>query len=165
MASSRVYSVRGDNISIGGGLSATLVFINPSSTIGIEILRCSISQRANTTSAQQGVQLHTQATTFPTLTSVTPTKMNFSDPASGIVGGTTGAAGTCGINASAEGAGTPVVLFADAFNVLNGWLWIPTPNETIVINANAASGFGMKFTAVPSTLTGWCFNVIYRELG
>jgi hypothetical protein len=165
MAGSRVYCVRADNVTVATGAPLTLAFINPSSTIGIEILRCTVSQRANTTSAQQGIQLHTQVTAFPTLTTNTPAKMNLSDPASGIVGGTAGAAGTAGTNASAEGAGTKTVLFNDNFNVLNGWLWIPTPAETITLNAGAAAGFGMAFSVQPSTLTGWSWSVVYRELG
>lgn len=142
----------------------TLVFINPSSTVGIEILRCWVGQSANNTSAQQRVQLVTQVTAFPTLTSTTPAKLVLSDGASAITGNTTGAAGTCGTNASAEGAGAKTVILNDAFNVLNGWLWLPTPDERIVLNAGAASGFGLYFPVAALTLTNWSFGVVFREL-
>jgi len=158
-----VYTVSGANITVANA-AVTLVFINPAATYGLRILRCWVSQAANATSAQQRVQLNTQVTAFPTLTSATPSKSSIIDPVSGIVGGTAGAAGTAGINASAEGAGTKTVLFSDSFNVLNGWLWVPTPSEVIVLNAGAAAGFGLHFPAAPTTLTGWNFGVTYEEL-
>ena len=84
---------------------------------------------------------------------------------SAITGGTAGAAGTSGINASAEGAGAKTVVIPDAFNVLNGWLWVPTPKETIVMNASAASGLGLHFPAAPTTLTSWNGGICFAELG
>lgn len=155
-------------VSVGGitvaNQAVTLVFINPGTSQSIEILRCWVSQSANATSAQQRVQLVTQVSAFPTLTSTTPGKLKLSDPASAITGGTAGAAGTCGTNASAEGAGAKTVLINDAFNVLNGWLWVPTPPETIVMNASGASGFGLHLPVAPVTLTNWSCGVVYREL-
>jgi hypothetical protein len=103
-------------------------------------------------------------TAFPTLVSTTPAKTSIIDPVSVIVGGTAGAAGTAGTNASAEGAGAKTVLVNDAFNVLNGWLWVPTPGETIVMNASAAAGFGLYFPVAALTLTNWSCGVTYREL-
>ena len=155
-------------LSVGGitvaNQAVTLNFINPGTTQSIEILRCWIGQTANATSAQQRVQMVTQVTAFPTLTSTTPGRLKLIDPVSVIAGGTAGAAGTCGTNASAEGAGSKTVLFNDAFNVLNGWLWVPTPPETVVMNASAASGFGLHLPVAPATLTNWSWGTVYREL-
>jgi hypothetical protein len=77
------------------------VFINPKASpdMNLEIIRLWASQSANATSAQQRVQAVTQVTAFPTLTSATPRALKRADAISGIVGGTTGAAGTCGVNA------------------------------------------------------------------
>lgn len=160
----REYSVTGANQTVLNAL-VTLVFINPSATVGIEILRCWVSQSANATSAQQRIQLSTQVTAFPTLVSATPAKLKLGDPSSGIIGGVAGAAGTAGINASAEGAGAKTILISDSFNVLNGWLWVPTARETIVLGAGAASGFGLVFPVAPATLTTWQFGVVYAEQG
>ena len=160
----REYVVGGAGITLANQ-PVTLVWINPSATIGIEILRCWVSQSANATSAQQRVQLNTQVTAFPTVVSATPAKLKLSDPTSGIVGGTTGAAGTCGINASAEGAGGKTVSIQDSFNVLNGWLWVPTPRETIIIGAGSVSGFGLHLPVAAVTLTNWSFGVVYSEVG
>jgi hypothetical protein len=157
------------NSSVQGAVDCAVLFINPSATIanacGLEMLRAWASQSANATSAQQGVALRTQVTAFPTLTGATPRKTKFLDPASLIVSGTAGAAGTCGILASVAGAGTKSEVVTDNFNVLNGWLWVPTPRETIVMPAMAASGFGLYFPVQPTTLTGWSSGLTYAELG
>jgi hypothetical protein len=161
----REYVISAGGITVANQ-AVTLVFINPASPgASIEILRCWVSQSANATSAQQRVQLVTQATAFPTLTSATPAKTKINDPASGIAGGTAGAAGTCGINASAEGGGTKTVILNDAFNALNGWLWVPTPRETIILNALTAQGFGLHLPVAPATLTNWSFGVVFQEIG
>jgi hypothetical protein len=86
------------------------------------------------------------------------------DPASKLVGGTTGAAGTAGINASAEGAGAKSILHEDAFNVLNGWLWVPTPAETIIVPPGA-EGFGLHLPVTVVSTANWAFGVVYREIG
>jgi hypothetical protein len=143
--------------------AVTLVFLNPGTTASIEILRAWASQAANATSNQQRVQLNTQVTSFPTLVSATPTVSSVIDQASKITGGTAGAAGTCGVNASAEGAGAKTVETADSFNVLNGWLWVPTPPETLLMSAGGLSGFGLHFPAAPVALTVWSAGISYRE--
>jgi hypothetical protein len=158
------FAVSGGSITVAG--ATTLVFINPAAApnVNLEIMRCWIGQSANATSAQQRVQLETQVTAFPTLTSATPAKMKRASAVSVITGGTAGAAGTAGINASAEGAGGKTAIFDDAFNVLNGWLWVPTPRETIVMPAGSISGFGLFLPTAPATLTGWSFGVSYAEV-
>ena len=146
------------------GAAATLVWVNPGVDASLEILRCWVSQAANATSAQQRVTLQTQVTAFPTLTSTEPERTAPLDAISTIVGATTGAAGTCGTDATAEGGGAVSVLFPDAFNALNGWLWVPTPGETILMSASLASGFGLHFPVAPTTLTNWNAGIVYREL-
>lgn len=160
----REYIVPAANITLANQ-AVTLVFVNPGSTLTLEFFRAYAGQSGTATSAQQRVQLSTQVTAFPTLTSQAPEKLKLGDPSSAITGGTAGAAGTSGINASAEGAGAKTVRYPDAFNVLNGWLWVPTPNETLMTNASASSGLGLHFPAAPSSLTGWNAGMVFRELG
>lgn len=157
-----VYTVPAANITLANQ-AVTLVFINPGTTASLRILRAWCSQAANATSAQQRVQLNSQVTAFPTLTAATPSKTTTIDQASAITGGTAGAAGTAGINASAEGAGTKTVLLPDDFNVLNGWLWVPTPAEVYDAPAGASAGFGLHFPAAPTTLTAWSAGITYQE--
>jgi hypothetical protein len=153
------------NSSVNNIADAAEAFVNPGTTCSLEFLRAWASQAANATSAQQQVALRTQVTAFPTLTSTTPRKVKFLDPASQITGNTTGAAGTSGTLASVAGAGAKSEVVTDNFNVLNGWLWVPTPRETIIMNASAASGFGLYFPAAPTTLTGWSVGLTFAELG
>lgn len=158
----RVYTVSASGLTIVNAV-VTLAFINPAAATGIRILRCWIGQSANATSAQQRVQLVSQVTAFPTLVSTTPSKADVGGAASAIVGGTAGAAGTAGVNASAEGAGGKTVLVNDVFNVVNGWLWIPTEKEQIVLNAGIASGFGIYLPVAAAQLANWAVGLTYEE--
>jgi hypothetical protein len=159
------YSVGGDGLTLANQ-AVTLVFINPAAAVSpmLNVLRLWASQQGSATSAQQRIEAETQVTAFPTLVSATPRHLRRSDTvASLIVGGTAGAAGTCGINASAEGAGAKTVMFGDNFNVLNGYLWVPTPREVIELAAGDASGFGLFLPAAAATLTNWAVGLIYGE--
>lgn len=158
----REYVVPNTNFTAG---AITTVFVNPGTTCSLEFLRAWASQAGSATSAQQRIQLSTQVTAFPTLTSQAPVKTKLLDPASQIIGGTAGAAGTSGITASAEGAGGKTVVIPDSFNVLNGWLWVATPPETLMMNASAASGLGLFLPTAPSSTANWNAGVTFRELG
>jgi len=158
------YSVVGNGVTPTAA-ACTLAFINPGASRSLAFLRAWAGQAVNATSAQQRIQLNTQVTAFPTLTTFTPLPTTLSDPASVITGGTAGAAGTAGINATAEGAGGKTVIYPDAFNVLNGWLWIPTPKDVIVLNASAAQGFGLHVPVAVSPAGAWSWGVTFEQLG
>jgi hypothetical protein len=146
--------------------SLTLVFLNPPAApnFNIAALRAWIGQAANATSAQQQIQLHTQVTAFPTLTGALPAKVKRADPnVSILVSSTTGAAATSGVNSSTDNGGAQTVILSDAFNVLNGWLYVPTPDEVIVVPAGSTSGLGLKLPVAPATLTAWGFGVTFGE--
>ena len=163
----REFVVTAANQTVQNALS-TLIFINPPAApnVSLEVTRITISQSANATSAQQRVQISIQPTTFPSGgTGIAPLALNRGDTtASVLTSGGAGAAGTAGFNYTSENGGTKTALFSDAFNVLNGWLWVPTPEERIVLPAGFASGLGVVFPAAPTTLTGWTFNLFYREV-
>lgn len=160
----REYLVSATNITLANQ-AVSLVFTNVGSTCTIEFLRMWASQSSSNNTAQQRVQINTQVSAFPTLTSQTPAKTKLLDPASQITGGSAGAAGTAGVNASAEGAGAKTVLYPDAFSIVNGWLWVPTPPETLMLNASGASGMGLHFPAAPGSLGNWNAGQTFRELG
>lgn len=160
---SREYVLSGANLTLAGAV--TVLAFRPGTTCAIEVLRMGLSQSSSATSAMQRVQVVSQAATLPTVVSATPVRVKEGDPVSAIVGGTALAAGTCGVNASAEGGGTRTVLFEDAFDILNGWLWVPTPKETIIRSPGSASSFGIYLPAAPGTLTGWNAFLVYREVG
>jgi len=159
----RAYAVSFQNVTISATANMAQVFVNPGATCSLEFLRGWFSQAGSTTSNMETVALQTQVTAFPTLTSATPAKLNLLDPASQITGATTGAAGTAGTVGSAIGAGAKSAVYSDNFNVLNGWLWVPTPMETIVMNAGAASGLGLYSPSSAVTTPSWSGGLTYQE--
>lgn len=165
----RTYIVDMQNATLANNSPVTACFLQVPTAAPIvvaEFLRMYASQSNSNSGVQQRIQIATQVTSFPTLTSQAPQKLWASDPASQITGGTGGAAGTSGVNASAEGSGTKTVLVSDAFNTLNGWLWVPTPPESIMESAQAtAHGIGLSFPAAPGTLSAWNAGMTFRELG
>lgn len=160
----REYIVSAANVTLANQ-AVTLAFTNVGSTCSLEFLRMWASQSSSNNTAQQRVQINTQVSAFPTLTSATPAKTKLLDPSSQITGGSAGAAGTAGVNASAEGAGAKTVIYPDAFSIVNGWLWVPTPPETLMLNAGGASGMGLHFPAAPGSLGNWNAGQVFRELG
>jgi hypothetical protein len=162
------YTVFGTNLTVAG--ATTLVQVHTKAAAdpqppgyAIAIIHGWCAQSANATSAQQRIQWHVKSSVFPTLVSATPQSLRIGDPASGLVGATTGAVGTVGINASAEGAGAENVIYSGAFNVLNGWEWIAaSQDEYIVLPPDTA--VGLKFPTAPTTLTGWTFGLTYLEV-
>jgi hypothetical protein len=166
MAMPRVFSLVGENMTILSASPTTLLFINPPATgPDITTRRIWISQ-AGTIVLRQRMNIVTQVTAFPTLVSATPRPHNSYDTASLLVGGTAGAAGTCGVNASAEGAGAKTVFIADAFDAMAGYLRITTPEENHDMASGSSSGLGVTFPAAtgvsPNTL-GWIVGVTYSE--
>lgn len=145
---------------------ATLVIIHSASGLSagnnLEIERAWVGQRGTDTSDQLGILIARKESVYPTVTSATPAPHTIGGTASGITGGTAGAAGTAGVDASAEGAGTVTTIIADAFNNLNGWLWVPTPEERIIVQPDTA--VILKLVGTPATLTNWYAGITFREL-
>jgi hypothetical protein len=160
-----VYSVTMQNQTIIA--SSDMVIIRTASAAAtrgstIRILRAWCSQNVTETSEQLGILLGLQASAFGTYTSTTPTPHFIGGPASGIAGGTTGAAATAGTDASANAAGTKTPIIYDGFNNLNGWLWVPVPEERIIVPTDTAIVLAMVGTA--TTLTNWNAGITYEEL-
>jgi len=165
----REYIIPAANLTVANS-SVTLIGIQSGTAAGasvaLEFLRAYCSQAANATSNQQRIQISSQLTTFPTVVSQAPVALKANDPVSKITGNTTTAAGTCGVNASAEGTGAKTVIYPDDFNVLNGWLWVPTPRETLIeSNSGTARSIGLVFPAAPVALTNWSWGIVFSELG
>lgn len=54
------------------------------------------------------------------------------------------------------------ILLQESFNVVNGYLWLPTPDEQYVI---PAAGFlGLKFSVAPTSTT-WSYGMHLVEIG
>src|ERR1043166_7695655 len=161
----REFGISAGGVTVAGATS--LIVVNPPAApnFTLEFLRFWVGQSANATSAQQRIELINKASVFATVTAATPTKLKVADPnVSIITGGTAGAIGTAGTKASNEGAGAATVKWDDAFNVLNGWLHVPTPAETIAYPAGFGNSLQLYFPVAPSTLTNWAFGLNYREV-
>lgn len=147
---------------------ATLVAIRAAAAAAtrgsvLEILSVRVGCQGVTTNQQLGILLADKATAFGTMTAATPAALSLGGAASGITGGTAQAAATAGVDASAEGAGAVTNIVADSFSVLAGWLWVPTPEERILL-LPGSNPFIVKIVGTPGTLTGWSANVIFREV-
>lgn len=159
----REYVFGFNNLSVTG--ASTVLFIRPTATRGIKILRLRLGFSAATTAAMQRVQLVRQVSVFPTLTATTPVPLDDAGTTSVIVGATDGSLGSCGVNASAEGAGAKTVILSDVFNVIDGWQWYSLAGDEIKLKPNSLNGFGVFFPTAPATLTNWSASLVYRELG
>jgi len=162
---SGIYSVEMKNATVVA--SGTLVIIHTASAIGtrgssIRLLRAWASQVGTGTSAQLGITLAQKASAFGTYSSATPSPHVVGGVASAIVSGGAGAAGTCGVAAGTEGAGAVTDIIYDSFNNLNGWLWVPTPEERIVLVNDIA--VILKLIGTPSVLSGWSAGITFDEV-
>ena len=128
----------------------------------LEVLRITVDQQGTSTSQQLGIILGQKASAFGTYTSTTPAPSSIGSVASAIAGSTSGAAASAGTDASAEGAGTVTTMGSYGFNNLNGFLWVPTPEERIWIGPDLA--FIVKLRGTPTTLTGWNAVLTFSEL-
>lgn len=155
------FTIIGENQTIGA--AGILVLVRPGAAFGFKVLRAWAKQSGTATSNQVRVQLGKKASAFPTtLASATPQALDEKHPTSQFTGGTSGAAGTCGINATVEGAGAFTAKFNDAFNTLTGFEWTPVFEE-LRFRAGSADAFVMRFPATPAITTGWEWGVVIQE--
>jgi len=160
-----VYSVSMKNQTIVA--DETLVILHTASALSsrasvIQLLRAWVSQVGTQTSQQIGILIGQKASAFGTYTSTTPSPHFVGGPASGLSGSTSAAAASAGTDASAEGGGTVTDIIDDSFNNLNGWLWVPTPEERIIVPTDTA--VILKIIGTPTTLTGWSAGITFLEL-
>lgn len=150
-ASSGVFSVHGDAQAVSTAITV-LELTAPSSGM-LEILRAWVVQSSSTTSAMARIQiLRKSATITGTASPPSPVPHQIGQAASGI---------TVKWKATAEGT-DGVIPIDDAFNVLNGWLYLPVPEERIWVPPSGI--LALKFPAAPPS-ANWTFGMSFRELG
>lgn len=137
----RVYSVRMDRVSVTGAI--TLVQLLAGSASILRVIKAWVGQSNQTSSAMQTIQI-LRKSAAATVTSFTPLLIDPGDSASNMVSSTSGT----GTNASAEGTDGNV-LVTDAFNVLNGWLYVPVPEERIIVPPSGI--LALKFPVAPGS--------------
>lgn len=149
----RAYSVTLPATSIASAIS--LIQIKAGSTSGLTILRAQVSQSNVSVSSMVGIEI-VRKTAAATVTSATPTPLLTNDAAAQAVGGTA----ATGYNATVEGT-DGLALLVDSFNVLNGWLYLPVPEERILVPPSGI--IAVKFLTTPAT-ANWQGTVIFQEL-
>ena len=108
------------------------------------------------TTNQQPVEL-IRKSVAATVTSFTPIVLRATDAAADAVGGTA----ATGTDASAEGTDGDIV-HLDSFNILNGWFYVPVPEERITV---APSGIiALKFPIAPAAMDIFA-GIVWREIG
>jgi hypothetical protein len=163
----RHFSIAGENLSLGTGnvLLAFRPAATPNAGSVIAVKRIEISQSGTATGAQCRAEVATRDTAGTlTMTSVTPSNLVLGGPISGLVGNTAPAGGTArvGINSSADSGGTYTQRRPFNFNNLNGYLWVPTPEERKIVLPDTV--FVIRFSAAPGTTTGWTISCEIEEI-
>ncbi len=139
---------------------AATAFTSRASVLRIFRLQC--SQTSSTTSAMLAVRWGMKASAFGTYTATTPSPLVLNAVASALTGSSSNAASSAGTDASANGAGTLTVLDQQAFNNLNGFEKIFTPEERPIVGPDLTFVFQLQGT--PSALTGWSATVTIEEV-
>lgn len=147
----RVFSLSVDGGSLTAAITTVIEFTAPA-TKSVIVTRAWLSQGSNTTSLSARVQILRRSTAS---TNVGTALTNPNDAGDTAFGGTARALATVLGTAGA-------VLYTDNFNWQNGWLWLPVPEERIVVPG--AGILSLHLPVAPAAVTISCgFEVI--ELG
>jgi hypothetical protein len=125
----------------------TILELTADATGGFTLLRAWVQQSGSTTSATARIEiLRKTGSITGTATPPAAAPLNPNAAAWG---------GTVKWKATAEGT-DGVVLYEEGFNVLNGWMYVPVPEERILA---APSGIlALKFPAAPASQS-WTFGM------
>lgn len=143
--------------SVSGITTAPFAQITAPSNCSAEILRIELGQEDSTTSQMETIEL-VRRTTNSTLPNVAERVALY--PGNPV----TQFAGTSITNAIGVATGTGsygASIHRWCFNVLNGWLYLPVPEERPVVAIGTF--LTLQFTASPAANT-WSGHIIYREL-
>jgi hypothetical protein len=136
----------------------TVLQIKASATRPFVILRAWASQGSSTTSAQAAIELVRKSGAATVTAAITAdiVLLDTNDAATGVQLGTA----ATGYTATVEGTDGDV-LIEEGFNVLNGWLYVPVPEERILVPA--AGIIALKFSIAPPSAT-WKYGITYAEV-
>lgn len=131
----------------------------------VRLKRVEISQSGSTTLGMVRGAFSTRDTAGTlTMTAKTPVAVKpLGGPASGLAGNTNILGGTArsGTDSSADSGGTYTDHHPFNFANLNGYIWVPTPEEKIEIPASTV--WVVRFLATPTGTTGWTILVVLEE--
>lgn len=128
----------------------TILQLTAPSTMDLTLVRAWCEQGGSTTSAAATIELIRKTATATLTNTLTPVALSENDPAPSA---------TAKSVATAEGTDGNI-LIREAFNVLNGWLYLPVPEERIVVKAGGI--LALKFPSAPASQS-WEFGFVWLE--
>lgn len=146
---SGTYIIHGDAQTIATAI--TILEVTAPSTGSLVLYRAWVQQSSSTTSAMQRIRILRKSATITGTASppsAVPTEVGM--PASGM---------TIKWIATAEGT-DGVILTEETFNVLNGYLYLPVPEERFYVPPSGI--IALKFPAAPSSAS-FTFGMVLRE--
>lgn len=149
----RIYTIKHDAIAVTTAITIMQLKCGPNSICKIH--RLALSQSSSTTSAQVRIQI-LRKSAAATVTAFSPLLVDAGDGAAKSVGGVA----ATGITATVEGTNTDI-LITDTFNVLSGYLYLPVPEERIIVGG--AGIIGITFPAAYSYT--WTGELVFEEIG
>lgn len=145
----RAYVARLDAQAVTGAI--TLIQVTAPSTSGLHLLRAWCSQSSSASATQLPIMLVRKTATV-TGSSFTPLALDENDPA---------ASSTVLVNASAEGTNGNI-LIREAWDYLNGWLWVPTPDDRIAVKAGGI--IALTLPVAPSASVTLTAGIVFGEI-
>jgi len=127
------------------------------SDASLEIVRATVSQEDSETSSQVAAVIERTSTTGVG-TAVTAEPLAATLTSTSFTGS---AVGNLSTRASSTSAGPPMVI-DEGFNMVNGWFYLPVPEERISIAAS--SGFVLRLDATPAVAAIVRAQVVVRVL-
>lgn len=140
-------------------LTTTVPFVQIATpaTMQVAITGIELGQTANETSVQEVLTITRRSTASTLPTAQAPLRLNDSDAASLLTGTTT---------TNAWGIATVTGTIGDVlrrvtFNQLNGWLWVPTPEQYIILGISEF--VTIQFETAPASAL-WAGTINLEEL-
>lgn len=138
----------------------TILQLQAGATAPFIILSALLTQDGSTTSAQEKIAFVRKTAGATVTAAVVGTHLFKTRPGDPTPSLNLGVSNT-GVIATGEGTDGDVC-YEEGFNVLNGWKYIPVPEERI--HVAAAALIGMKFRTAPASQT-WQMSITIMELG
>lgn len=151
------YTLQNNGVTIATAITA--LQLKAGTNGPIELLRAWATQANNTTSAQCSIALVRKTAAATVTTAVAGTHLTKLNPAHPTADASLGTSAT-GITATAEGTDGDIVT-AEGINVLSGWVWVPVPEERIIVPQGGI--IALKFLDAPSSSKWYC-GIRFREL-
>lgn len=152
-----VYSLTNNGVPISTAITA--IQLKAGTNGPCEILRAALTQAGNTTSTQPSAGITRKSSAATVTAAVSGTTLHKHNNAAPTTDASLSTSGT-GITASAEGTNS-ATLADRGFNILNGYEWLATPEERIMV---ATAGIvGLTFLTAPPSST-WYASFTWREL-